>query len=188
VGFTLGCAGVNPRLISVLQTIANRWATRGGDGRVTLGDGVCVDPTARVLADGGVIALADGVVVHRNALLQTWGGTIEVEGRVSIGPNSLIYGQGGLVIGAHTLIAGNVVVIPANHIFADPHVLIQRQGETRKGIHIGRDVWIAANATVLDGVTIGDGAVVAAGAVVTEDVPSLAVVGGVPARLLRYRG
>lgn len=52
---------------------------------------------------------------------------------------------------------------------------------------IGNDVWIGSRAVVLDGVTIGDGAIVAAGAVVTKDVPAYAVVGGVPAKVLRYR-
>ena len=52
---------------------------------------------------------------------------------------------------------------------------------------IGNDVWIGIRATVMRGVTIGDGAVVAAGAVVTRDVPPYAIVGGVPARIIRYR-
>jgi acetyltransferase-like isoleucine patch superfamily enzyme len=52
---------------------------------------------------------------------------------------------------------------------------------------IGNDVWIGSRAIVLDGLTIGDGAIVAAGAVVTKDVPAYAVVGGTPAKVLRYR-
>ena len=52
---------------------------------------------------------------------------------------------------------------------------------------IGNDVWIGARALILDGVTIGDGAIVAAGAVVTKDVPPYAIVGGVPAKLIRTR-
>jgi acetyltransferase-like isoleucine patch superfamily enzyme len=49
----------------------------------------------------------------------------------------------------------------------------------------GNHVWIGMRAMILKGVTIGDGAVVAAGAVVTRDVPARALVGGVPARVLR---
>lgn len=52
-------------------------------------------------------------------------------------------------------------------------------------IHIGKNVWIGANATVLHGVTIGDGAVVAAGAVATKDVEPNTIVGGVPAKLIK---
>jgi acetyltransferase-like isoleucine patch superfamily enzyme len=54
-------------------------------------------------------------------------------------------------------------------------------------VTIGHDVWIGAEVMIMDGVTIGNGAVVAARAVVTRDVPPYAIVGGVPARLIRYR-
>lgn len=54
-------------------------------------------------------------------------------------------------------------------------------------VYVGNDVWIGSRATVLPGVTIGDGAVIAAGAVVTKDVPPYAIVGGVPAKVIRYR-
>jgi chloramphenicol O-acetyltransferase type B len=52
---------------------------------------------------------------------------------------------------------------------------------------IGNDVWIGARAVILDGVKVGDGALIAAGSIVNKDVPPYAVVGGVPARIIRYR-
>lgn len=54
-------------------------------------------------------------------------------------------------------------------------------------IYIGNDVWIGANVCILPGVTIGDGAILAAGAIVNRDVPPYAVVGGVPAKVIKYR-
>ena len=63
----------------------------------------------------------------------------------------------------------------------------QNYFEESEEILIGNDVWIGANAIVMDGVTISDGAIVAAGAVVTKNVPPYAIVGGVPAKIIRYR-
>lgn len=54
-------------------------------------------------------------------------------------------------------------------------------------VNIGNDVWIGNNVLIKGGVTIGDGAVIAMGAVVVKDVPPYAIVGGVPAKLIRYR-
>lgn len=54
-------------------------------------------------------------------------------------------------------------------------------------VKIGNDVWIGTRAMILDGITIGDGAVIGAGAVVTKNVPPYAIVGGVPAKIIKYR-
>lgn len=54
-------------------------------------------------------------------------------------------------------------------------------------IEIGNDVWIGANVSIMDGISIGDGAIIAANALVTKDVPSYAIMGGVPAKLIKYR-
>jgi len=52
---------------------------------------------------------------------------------------------------------------------------------------IGNDVWIGTGAKIINGITIGDGAIIAAGAVVIKDVPPYAVMGGVPAKIIKYR-
>lgn len=59
--------------------------------------------------------------------------------------------------------------------------------EEYKTVIIGNDVWIGQRAMVMGGVTIGDGAVVGAGAIVTKDVPPYAIVGGIPAKVIKYR-
>lgn len=58
---------------------------------------------------------------------------------------------------------------------------------SRGPITIGHDVWIGRRAMIMSGVTIGNGAVIGAGAVVTRDVPAYAIVGGVPAKIIRFR-
>ena len=59
--------------------------------------------------------------------------------------------------------------------------------EETEQIVIGNDVWIGANAIVLDGVTIGDGAIISAGAIVNKNIPPFSIYGGVPAKFIRFR-
>ena len=89
--------------------------------------------------------------------------------------------QGGITLGDGAYIGHNVVLATLNHD-EDPD---RRDTLHPAPIILGRNVWIGAQATVTPGVTIGDGAIVAAGAVVTRDVPPRAVVGGVPARVIK---
>ena len=89
--------------------------------------------------------------------------------------------QGGITIGDGTLIGHNVVMATLNHS-ENPE---ERANLHPAPIHIGRNVWIGASATILPGVTIGDGAIVGAGAVVTRDVPENTIVVGIPAKILR---
>ncbi|MBA4774966.1 MULTISPECIES: acyltransferase [Agrobacterium] len=113
-------------------------------------------------------------------------GDIELGDNVSINPYACLSGK--VTIGNGVRIASHVSIVGFNHGFDDIETPIHRQPLTSLGIEIGDDVWIGANAVVLDGVKIGRGAVVAAGAVVAKDIPAMAIAGGVPARVLRYRG
>ena len=66
----------------------------------------------------------------------------------------------------------------------EKRVYQKREG---RDIVVGNDVWIGYRATILEGVSIGDGAIIAAGSVVTKDVPAYGIVGGNPAKLIKYR-
>lgn len=92
-----------------------------------------------------------------------------------------IQDQGGVTIGDGALLGHNVVLATLDHRLDPPH----RGNLIPAPIHIGKNVWIGANATVCKGVMIGDGAVIAAGAVVTTDVPANTIYGGVPAREIK---
>jgi acetyltransferase-like isoleucine patch superfamily enzyme len=148
---------------------------------------VGIDPAARVYALSGPVRIGAETVIERGAIISPCHGAVTIGERCFIGPYAILYGHGGLTIGDDVLIAGHTMIVPSNHNFAELDRPIREQGTTDRGIVVGSDMWIGTHVTVLDGVRIGDGAVVAAGAVVNRDVPSLAIVGGVPARVIDSR-
>ena len=116
----------------------------------------------------------------------TTGGPDMTIGRnVFVNQNCTFYDLGGLEIGDDVMIGPNVSLITSGHPIAPS----QRRAEvTAAPIKIERNVWIAANVTVIGGVTIGENSVVAAGSVVTKDVPANSLVAGNPAKVIRSIG
>jgi virginiamycin A acetyltransferase len=103
-----------------------------------------------------------------------------------------------IVIGKKCSIAMNCTFICSNHLIDTfstypsttslfSHKKGNLSGYSKGDIIIKNDVWIGVNSTIMDGITIGNGAVVAAGSVVTKDVDAYAVVGGNPAKIIKYR-
>lgn len=88
---------------------------------------------------------------------------------------------GGITIEDNVLIAPKVSLLTESHPL-NPN---ERQSLIPKPIHIKKNVWIGANATILQGVTIGENSIVAAGSVVSKDVPDNVVVGGIPAKIIK---
>ena len=84
-------------------------------------------------------------------------------------------------------IADNVLIAPRVSLLSEGHPIApnERKSLVPGHIHIKKNAWIGAGATILPGVTIGENAVVAAGAVVSKDVPANTVVGGIPAKIIK---
>lgn len=84
-------------------------------------------------------------------------------------------------------IEDNVMLEPGVKLLSEGHPIEveNRQTLTTGKIHIKKNAWIGANATILQGVTVGENSVVAAGAVVSKDVPDNVVVGGIPAKVIK---
>lgn len=104
---------------------------------------------------------------------------VKIGDNVVIMNNCLMMARGGITIDDGAMIAANVQLISNNHDLHDRAIL------TCKPVHIGRNAWIGAGATILPGVTVGDNAVVGAGAVVTKDVAANTIVAGNPARFIK---
>ena len=96
--------------------------------------------------------------------------------------------NGPVTIGKHVMMGPEVVIYTANHKIDDINITMDLQGGTKpEEVIIGDDVWIGRRAIIMPGVHIGNGSVIGEGAVVTHDVPEYAIVGGVPAKIIRKR-
>jgi maltose O-acetyltransferase len=116
----------------------------------------------------------------------------EFDSNVTLGNNSgigirAIIGRE-VYIGDDVMMGPECIIYTANHRFDRIDIPMREQGFLDiKPVVIGNDVWIGGRVIILPGVRIGDGAIIGAGAVVSKDVPPYAIVGGVPAKVLKYR-
>ncbi|MGI8846213.1 MAG: acyltransferase [Thermoleophilaceae bacterium] len=115
------------------------------------------------------------------------------EGEVSIGAKTVL-GQDCTIsafqhvsIGRECVVADRVMLIDFDHGMVEVDRPIRQQGIYKRDVRVGHNVWIGYGACILRGVTVGDNAVIGTGAVVTNDVPANAVVGGIPAKVIRMR-
>lgn len=111
---------------------------------------------------------------------------------VSLGDNSGIGIHasltGSVIIGKNVMMGPYCTMYSRNHAFDQCDIPMCEQGfQPEEPIAIGDDVWIGGHVIILPGVHIGQGAVIGAGAVVTKDIPDYAIVGGNPAKIIRFR-
>jgi acetyltransferase-like isoleucine patch superfamily enzyme len=158
-------------------------------GSVTLEDDVKIDALSRHgIHIGNNVSVGRFSVIECTGILTHLGEGFWIGDNSNLGDYNFVGAAGGVRIGSRVLIGQSVRFHSENHVFTRKDIPIQEQGVTNAGIVVEDDVWLGSGAVVLDGVPIGRGAVVAAGSVVTKDVPPYAVVGGAPAKVLKFRG
>lgn len=134
------------------------------------------------------ISLGKGAGLNRHSSLYAARGKIRLGDRVFLGDFSSVNANDSeITIGSNVAIGPMTVIQGANHRFDRLDAPIVDQGHIPSQVVIEDDVWIGARCVILPGVHIRSGAVIGAGAVVTRDVPPLAVMAGMPARVLKYR-
>ena len=139
---------------------------------------------------GNFVLIRDQTVIGKSC---TIGSYVDIEGEVSIGAKSVlgqectISAYQHVVIGRECIIADRVMMIDFDHGMVEVERPIRHQGIYMRDVNIAHNVWIGYGACVLRGVTVGANSVIGTNSVVTADVPDNAVVGGVPARIIRMR-
>lgn len=101
--------------------------------------------------------------------------------------HTFIEASGGVIIGRYFHTGRGLTIYSSNHKYDGADAIPYGHEYIRKPVVIQDFVWCGANVTIVPGVTIGEGAIVGAGSVVTKDVPVGAIVGGNPAKVIKYR-
>ncbi len=155
---------------------------------MTIEDGCHIN----ALCKGGVhigknFSLGRNSIIECTGVIRDLGEKLEIGDNVGIAAEAFISVRGPVIIGSNCIFGPGVKLFSENHNFTDLDIPIFLQGATKKGIVIGTDCWIGANAVILDGVSVGDKCIIAAGAVVNQDIPPYSIVGGVPAKIIKNR-
>jgi acetyltransferase-like isoleucine patch superfamily enzyme len=114
-------------------------------------------------------------------------GEVRIGAKTVLGQECTISAFQHVSIGRECIVADRVMLIDFDHGVVEVERPVRLQGIYKRDVRVGHNVWVGYGAAFLRGVTVGDNAIVGTNAVVTKDVPDNAVVGGVPARLIRMR-
>lgn len=112
---------------------------------------------------------------------------IVVGNNIYIGPECYFAGIGGLKIDDNVIFGPRVSIHTSNHRYENAFCLPYDGVSIKRPVSIESNVWIGGHSIIVPGVKISEGAIIAMGAVVTKDVPKCAVVGGNPAKIIKYR-
>lgn len=137
----------------------------------------------RVTAKGFMVSVGDNVNIEKGAMVTS---KCSIGDNSGVGINASLHGT--VRIGNNVMMGPDCIIYTKNHAFSSVGIPMNRQGfQEERPVEIGDDVWIGGRVIILPGVKIGTGCIIGAGAVVTKDVPNFAVVGGNPAKILKFR-
>ncbi len=156
-----------------------RWRTAG---MVFFGRRLAIQIGRRGRLDlGRFVWIGDGTKIRCHE------GVVEIGDKTVFGQECTISAYQRVRIGEQCVIADRAMFIDFDHGVVDVETPIRRQGIYKRDVEVGSNVWIGYGACILRGIRVGDNSVIGTNSVVTRDVPANAVVGGVPARVLRMR-
>jgi acetyltransferase-like isoleucine patch superfamily enzyme len=162
-----------------LTASGRRWRT---DGFVFFGSALEIEISPRGRVDfGRFVWIGDRTKVRCHE------GLVEIGAKTVMGQECTITAYQHIRIGEQCVIADRAMFIDFDHGVVEVERPIRQQGIYKRDIEVGSNVWVGYGACILRGVRVGDNSVVGTNAVVTKDVPANAVVGGIPARILRMR-
>jgi len=163
----------------LLTPAGRRWRS---DGPFFLGRGLelKIEPRGEIRF-GRFVWIGDGTKIRCHE------GVVEIGAKTVMGQECTISAYQRVRIGDECVIADRAMFIDFDHGMVEVERPIRKQGIYKRDVEVGNNVWIGYGACVLRGVSVGDNAVIGTNSVVTKDVPANAVVGGIPARIIRMR-
>jgi acetyltransferase-like isoleucine patch superfamily enzyme len=162
-----------------LTSAGRRWTS---DGPFFLGRGLelKIEPRGRIRF-GRFVWIGDGTKIRCHE------GVVEIGDKTVMGQECTISAYQRVRIGEQCVIADRAMFIDFDHGIVEVERPIRLQGIYKRDVEVGNNVWIGYGACILRGVSVGDNSVIGTNAVVVKDVPANAIVGGVPARIIRMR-
>lgn len=134
------------------------------------------------------LIIGKGTQISSFCKIKATDGPMIIGENVSIATGCFISSDaGGVKIGEYSMIGPNVTIVGNNYKYDRMDVPVCLQEKTSKGIKIGRDVWVGAGTSILDGAIIGDGVIIAANSVVSANIPDHSIVQGNPAKVVFKR-
>jgi acetyltransferase-like isoleucine patch superfamily enzyme len=179
---------LNLKYVRLLLRLARRRFLTPTGRRLRLDGMAFIGPRVTIqIGRGGEVALGRWSWLGRGTKVRAHEGEVSIGAKTVLGQECTISAFQHVSIGRECVIADRVMLIDFDHGMVEVERPIRLQGIYKRDVRVGNNVWIGYGASILRGVTIGDNAVIGTGAVVTHDVPANAVVGGVPAHVIRMR-